>query len=82
MTPTLVMSPLSPLNPSASAHSFVPRASPRPRHVFPSSRPLRPFALGNHSQSTKPTKIIEVPKGFRNGFFVIDMTNEELARRA
>ncbi|KDQ12792.1 hypothetical protein BOTBODRAFT_176207 [Botryobasidium botryosum FD-172 SS1] len=55
------------------------------RPAFPSSRPLRPFASINTPPATKAakkTKIIEPPSGSSGaGFFVLGLTQTELARR-
>ncbi|KZT52749.1 hypothetical protein CALCODRAFT_501882 [Calocera cornea HHB12733] len=88
---SLATSPLSghygssPLNPSA-AHAAAQRDNiPARRNMFPTSRPLRPFAP---AISTKPTapgkkgiKLIE-PKSNRSHMFVLDLTPDELARVA
>lgn len=94
MTP---LSPLNPkASHHASVMSPYPMAMARPgapvRKVsFPPSRPLRPHAMGpkplfqqQAQANAKKTKIIEAPKSFPGGcgFFVLNMTNDELARRA
>jgi len=87
----LQMTPLSPLNPAA-AHAACGRAGMPARAIsFPHSRPLRPFGqpkpalslLNGLPARQKKTKIIEAPASCPggNGFFVLNLTNDELARR-
>jgi hypothetical protein len=81
----LVSSPLaSPLSPSRQpAHPITIRNS-----LFPASRPLRPFPSiatagvnGTRGSTKKPIKIIEPPKGYSGGCFVLNLTQAELSRR-
>ncbi|QRV86593.1 peptide methionine sulfoxide reductase [Ceratobasidium sp. AG-Ba] len=78
-----VSSPLS----SAFAHRDAPMPASQPRRgpAFPSSRPLRPFASINTSvmANGKPkpgVKLIE-PKDTGRQFFVLGLSQSELARR-
>lgn len=86
----LHMTPLSPLNPQASHTAQSRPGVPMRKISFPPSRPLRPFAtlgpkpaFSSYPQQKKTTKIIEAPKSFPGGcgFFVLNMTNDELARK-
>ncbi|KAF8309491.1 hypothetical protein DL93DRAFT_2170321 [Clavulina sp. PMI_390] len=93
---TLQMTPLSPLNPAA-AHMQARPMAPARKISFPPSRPLRPFAAPKPTLSissvsripspgkTSPTKtkLIEPPKNFPGGcgFFVLNLSGDELARR-
>ena len=82
----LVSSPLaSPLSPSRQPSRPLSIKNPS----FPASRPLRPFpsimtATMNGSTrgaTKKPVKIIEPPKGYSGGCFVLNLTQAELSRR-
>ncbi|KAG9126417.1 hypothetical protein FRC07_003521 [Ceratobasidium sp. 392] len=79
----VVSSPLS----SAFARRDVPMGANQPRRgpAFPSSRPLRPFASINSPMMAngkpKPgVKLIE-PKDTGRQFFVLGLSQSELARR-
>lgn len=89
------MTPLSPLNPAAGHMAGTVRpGAPSRQFSFPPSRPLRPFAQpkpvlsiprnSGSSNGGQKTKIIEAPKTFPGGLgcFVLNMTSDELARRA
>ncbi|KAI0286767.1 hypothetical protein BGY98DRAFT_908904 [Russula aff. rugulosa BPL654] len=84
-----------PLVSSPLASSIAPsrQAPPRPiairNSLFPASRPLRPFpSMGTAgvngtrgNTNKKPVKIIEPPKGYSGGCFVLNLTQAELSRR-
>ncbi|KAI0307560.1 hypothetical protein B0F90DRAFT_1621367 [Multifurca ochricompacta] len=84
-TRPIVSSPLaSPISPS--------RPSARPLSLrkpsFPASRPLRPFPSitttsmnGTRGTNKKPVKIIEPPKNYSGGCFVLNLTQAELSRQ-
>ncbi|KAN0121548.1 hypothetical protein V8E52_003444 [Russula decolorans] len=79
----LVSSPLaSPLSPSRQPTHPITMRNP----LFPASRPLRPFPSiagvnGTRGSTKKPIKIIEPPKGYSGGCFVLNLTQAELSRR-
>ena len=82
----LVSSPLaSPTSPSRQAARTLPIRKPS----FPASRPLRPFPSitttavvnGTRGATKKPVKIIEPPKNYSGGCFVLNLTQAELSRR-
>ncbi|KAG8969870.1 hypothetical protein FRC03_000116 [Tulasnella sp. 419] len=83
---------LSPLNPafkaSSPTSSTFPSSASTPRRAdlplrpssFQASRPLRPFPSIKTAVSKPSVKIIQPPAGLQQ-FFVLDMTQEELARK-
>ncbi|KAI0005458.1 hypothetical protein BJV74DRAFT_761673 [Russula compacta] len=81
----LVSSPLaSPTSPSWQSARPLPVRKPS----FPTSRPLRPFPLittagvnGTRGPTKKATKIIEPPKNYSGGCFVLNLTQAELSRQ-
>ena len=82
----LVSSPLaSPTSPSRQAA----RTLPIRKSSFPASRPLRPFPSittaavvnGTRGATKKPVKIIEPPKNYSGGCFVLNLTQAELSRQ-
>jgi len=82
----LVSSPLaSPTSPSRQTARTLPIRKPS----FPASRPLRPFPSittavvvnGTRGATKKPVKIIEPPKNYSGGCFVLNLTQAELSRR-
>jgi hypothetical protein len=81
----LVSSPLaSPISPSRQPSRPLSIKNP----LFPASRPLRPFPSimtatvnGARGATKKPVKIIEPPKGYSGGCFVLNLTQAELSRR-
>ncbi|KIO34536.1 hypothetical protein M407DRAFT_240429 [Tulasnella calospora MUT 4182] len=94
LNPTFARSPLSqsspssPLSPTSSFSSPTSPTSgarllPKRGPSFPSSRPLRPFASVKTAISKPTVKIIQPPAGLCGPqFFVLDMTQGELARQA
>jgi hypothetical protein len=80
----LVSSPLaSSISPSRQPARPIPIRNP----LFPASRPLRPFPSiagvngSSRANTKKPVKIIEPPKGYSGGCFVLNLTQAELSRR-
>ncbi|KAF8499151.1 hypothetical protein F5888DRAFT_148269 [Russula emetica] len=78
----LVSSPLA--SPSRQAARPITIRNP----MFPASRALRPFPSianagvnGARGNTKKPIKIIEPPKGYSGGCFVLNLTQAELSRR-
>ncbi|KAH9043761.1 hypothetical protein EDB84DRAFT_673436 [Lactarius hengduanensis] len=81
-TRPLVSSPLaSPISPTLQ--SSRPQSIRKP--LFPASRPLRPFpsvmTSGIRTATKKPIKIIEPPKNYHGGCFVLNLTQAELSRQ-
>ncbi|KAI9460234.1 hypothetical protein BJY52DRAFT_1104018, partial [Lactarius psammicola] len=81
-TRPLVSSPLaSPTSPTLQ--SSRPLSIRKP--LFPASRPLRPFpsvmTSGARTTTKKPIKIIEPPKNYPGGCFVLNLTQAELSRQ-
>ncbi|KAI0271555.1 hypothetical protein BC834DRAFT_817962 [Gloeopeniophorella convolvens] len=81
----LVSSPLASPLASPTAPTRQPsRPLPTRKPSFPTSRPLRPFAsIAPAAPGTgkKPVKIIEPPKNFSGGCFVLNLTQAELSRQ-
>ncbi|KAI0296626.1 hypothetical protein BC826DRAFT_899336, partial [Russula brevipes] len=81
----LVSSPLaSPTSPTRQPAR--PLAIRKPS--FPASRPLRPFpsistigVSGTRGATKKAVKIIEPPKNYSGGCFVLNLTQAELSRQ-
>ncbi|EJU00991.1 hypothetical protein DACRYDRAFT_22824 [Dacryopinax primogenitus] len=72
----------SPLNPTARAGGHHGGAPIR-RNMFPTSRPLRPFAPAISTTPSVPGKKgikLIVPKSDNSHMFVLDLTPDELAR--
>ncbi|KAG9030869.1 hypothetical protein FS837_003161 [Tulasnella sp. UAMH 9824] len=79
LSPTFSSPSSSPSSPTSGARPMLPKRGPS----FPSSRPLRPFASVKTAISKPTVKIIQPPAGLCGPqFFVLDMTQGELARQA
>ncbi|KAF7794128.1 hypothetical protein EIP86_005259 [Pleurotus ostreatoroseus] len=80
-----------PAMPTHAKHLPLSSQAATPAHMFPTSRPLRPFPSiastmprsvpsAGGAQGRKATKIIEPPKNFKTEF-VLDLTQAELGRQ-
>ncbi|KAI0252630.1 hypothetical protein BJV78DRAFT_1124354 [Lactifluus subvellereus] len=85
-TRPLVSSPLA--SPTLPSRQPPARSLATRKPSFPASRPLRPFPSITTSSvnaprgtTKKPVKIIEPPKNYSGGCFVLNLTQAELSRQ-